>query len=118
MENGWLDPHNGGTYSIIEQGAKSLKGRRVTGDGKYTDLYDFTFEANPSGCFVTSCSESQVTSVLDFSTNFCNLHNLMDGGYEFEEEWAPHSWSCMQHDDSKCGASSKNNFLRGEKKKL
>ena len=50
----------------------------MTGDGKYTDKFIYTFAstAGSTGCSVTACSESQVTSYIDYSTNYCNLKDL------------------------------------------
>jgi hypothetical protein len=36
----------------------------------------FTFISQVDGCAVTACSESQVTSIGDYGTNYCNLHDL------------------------------------------
>ena len=75
----WHDPHNNGTYSVIDDTSQtSLALQRVTGDNKYTDKITFTFEAagNYDGCVVRGCSRSQVTSVADFSTNYCNMYSL------------------------------------------
>jgi len=104
-ENGWVDPHNGGTYSFTSTTSTDIAGTRTTGDGKYTDKYDFHFEADGSGCKVSACSESQVNSVLDYSTNYCNLHSLYcssaDGcpsagtDLTYKESFN----SCSQHDD-------------------
>ena len=77
-KGGWTDPHNGGRYTITAQSESELDGQRVTGDGKYTDKFVYAFAATTgsAGCTVTACSESQVTSYLDFSTNYCNLKDL------------------------------------------
>mmetsp|Transcript_9940 Transcript_9940/g.29229 ORF Transcript_9940/g.29229 Transcript_9940/m.29229 type:complete len:86 (-) Transcript_9940:37-294(-) len=41
---------------------------------------DFAFAAQEDGsCEVSACSESQVFSIADFSTNYCNLHDLYCG---------------------------------------
>jgi len=82
----WTDPHNRGTYTQLSSSRISpnhmlVKGSRLTGDGKYTDLFTFyTIEKSSSSsseqCEVNACSESQVFSILDFSTNYCNLRNL------------------------------------------
>jgi len=82
----WVDPHNGGKlgqakYTIESSTANSIHLHHLTGNGKYTDELILTFAGVMSGdgvetCSVTACSESQVTSVLDFSTNYCNLHDL------------------------------------------
>ena len=47
--------------------------------GRYTDKINFQFAASGSGCSIGACSESQVTSIGDFSTNYCNSRNLYCG---------------------------------------
>ena len=84
---GWVDPHSShgagtnGVYTLLSEPAASvLMLSRRTADDQYTDLLDFAFSANDGGgCVLEGCSESQVPSVLDFSTNFCNLHDLYCG---------------------------------------
>eukprot|EP00933_Yihiella_yeosuensis_P039505 TRINITY_DN3355_c0_g2_i1.p1 TRINITY_DN3355_c0_g2~~TRINITY_DN3355_c0_g2_i1.p1 ORF type:complete len:161 (+),score=17.01 TRINITY_DN3355_c0_g2_i1:149-631(+) len=80
-ENGWTDPHNQGTYTRISDDHDTMKLKRLTGDGKYTDVMMFTFSSSHNGhsCSFAACSESQVNSFLDFSTDYCNLHNLHCG---------------------------------------
>lgn len=79
----WQDPHNNGKYKVIEAADDgSLLLSRRTGNDKYTDKMLFNFEDDQSGekrCTLAACSESQVTSVADFSTNYCNLRNLYCG---------------------------------------
>ena len=72
----WHDPHNNGTYSVLDKSVSStLQLQRVTGDKKYTDKITFTFEDTAAGtCTFQGCSVSQVTSVADFSTNYCNMY--------------------------------------------
>lgn len=104
-KSGWTDPHNGGKYSVTNQTITLLSGQRVTGDGKYTDFFDFSFTASGSGCNVGACSESQVNSLIDFSTNYCNLHSLycssafgcptVGADLAYSETYS----SCHQHDD-------------------
>merc|ERR1712150_235137 len=54
--------------------------QRRTGNGKYTDKLTFTFDKTSLGkCKIQGCSESQVTSVADFSTNYCNLRMMYCG---------------------------------------
>merc|ERR1711862_1042164 len=55
---------------------------RVTGDGKYTDHIRFDLTPNGDKCNIAACSESQVTSVADFGTNYCNLKLLYCGSDE------------------------------------
>ena len=52
---------------------------RVTGDGRYTDKINMDFTDAGSACAVTSCSESQVFSIGDGSTNYCNQRLLLCG---------------------------------------
>ena len=74
--------HPGQYIQLRHQEGVCLRGSRTTGPGAepgpFTDLFGFSFV--PAGaatkCTVTSCSESQVRSSCDFSTNFCNLFNL------------------------------------------
>jgi hypothetical protein len=112
VNSNWVDPHNGGTYTISNTTDTFLSGQRVTGDQKYTDLFDFSFAASGDGCVVEACSESQVMSIKDFSTNYCNLHDLYcnsaDGcptagkDLSYSESYG----SCSEHDSSVCVASS------------
>ena len=79
----WHDPHNNGVYSLLSQSDGDLDFQRVTGNKKYTDLLKFTFEdAADNTCNIQGCSASQVTSVADFSTNYCNLRMLYCGANE------------------------------------
>jgi hypothetical protein len=74
--NGWVDPKtNPGSYNLDNATDTSTGFSRTTGDGQYTDkvTLDFSEEA---GCAVRMCSQSQVTSVADFDTNYCNMWNL------------------------------------------
>jgi len=75
-ENGWKDPHNGGTYSLLEARTDSLKVKRVTGNRIFVDKMVLTLKDSSNGCQVMGCSESQGPSAADGSTNFCNMHDL------------------------------------------
>merc|ERR1719183_255410 len=77
--NGWYDPHNRGRYTLTANSTASMDVKRLTGDGKYTDKLRFTFDDQGASCKFAACSESQVTSVIDYSTNYCNLHDLYCG---------------------------------------
>lgn len=70
-----------GSYELLasEPGGCTKASRTIGPDanpGPFTDLFGFRFSSGGGGCQVTSCSESQVQSKCDFSTNFCNLFNL------------------------------------------
>ena len=56
--------------------------RTTGGPGSYTDRLELKFAVAGSGCQLDACSESQVTSYADFSTNYCNLHDLYCGAAE------------------------------------
>ena len=79
----WVDPHNGGTYTVLSSlgcpgsGCLSILGQRVTGLAPhYTDKFKLTFNGDQSQCTMTACSESQGSSLYDASTNYCNMHVL------------------------------------------
>lgn len=74
----WSDPHNHGLYSITSSSSSEIDVNRKTGDGSnYVDKIIYTFTpSNTNGCDVTACSESQVFSIGDYGTNYCNIHNL------------------------------------------
>jgi len=96
-----------------------IQAQRTTGDGKYTDLFTLTFESiglgsvglgmglNPN-CQMTACSESQVFSILDFSTNYCTLRNLYCNSAEgcapvqYELDYKEDYTSCGQHAVENC----------------
>ena len=75
----WHDPHNNGTYTIDSFSDSSIALHRTTGNGKYTDKMVFTLTSQGAACGFEACSESQVTSVSDFSTNYCNMRMLYCG---------------------------------------
>lgn len=118
-QSGWKDPHNGGTYhttptnKMMMGGRKSMtiSGSRLTGNQKYTDRFDFVLtDTERGGCQMTACSESQVLSVVDFSTNYCNLRmlycnkadgcNVLKHDLDYDEKFA--FGKCSQRDKNKC----------------
>jgi len=85
VSGGWKDPHNGGTYTLLDADDGELTLQRVTANGKFTDKMIFTlssFHSARASCGIHACSESQGFSVKDFSTNYCNLRNLYCGSTE------------------------------------
>ena len=113
-ERNWADPHNGGTYTLLSSNSNTLQGSRRTGDDKYTDLFQLNFDSSntENSCIVNACSESQVTSVLDYSTNYCNLHSLYcnaDGDgcpiVQHELQYKEDFKNCRQHEATKCLAN-------------
>ena len=101
---GFVDPHNGGTYSLLDRANDTsstiIHGMRITGSGSsthYTDKFTLTLSATSQGCDVIACSESQGTSMRDSSTNYCNLHvlycsgsqgcpSISEPGFDYDEE--------------------------------
>jgi hypothetical protein len=52
---------------------------RLTGDGKYTDKMVFSLTDAGGSCKIEACSESQVFSIGDAGTNYCNVKLLVCG---------------------------------------
>ena len=79
-------------------------GSRTTGDGKYVDKFKNSLAADgDGGCTLTACSESQSTSVIDYSTNYCNLRNLYGANASATAlAYVEHMDSCTQHESSLC----------------
>jgi len=74
----WHDPHNNGTYSVESYGG-TFSTSRLTGDGKYTDKQIFTLTDQSGSCLIEACSRSQVFSIGDFGTNYCDVKMLFCG---------------------------------------
>jgi hypothetical protein len=75
--NGWVDPKtNPGSYVLTSNSTSGVAFSRTTGDGQYTDLVTADFQGDATGCAATFCSQSQVFSIGDFDTNYCNSRNL------------------------------------------
>lgn len=98
----WTDPHNAGNYTMLDQAGNDLQISRVTGDGKYTDLIVFQLIQDYSNCRMSACSESQVYSVGDAGTNFCNIHDL----YCAEEGCNPFTVMSYTEDVGTCTEAS------------
>jgi len=110
-QNGWKDPHNGGSYGDRSPATASLiQGKHITGSSQhYEDHFNLAFEQNGADCKLSGCSQSQVTSYLDFSTNFCNMHDLYCGSEDkcpvIKSDFKGYTetfGSCKQHDSTKC----------------
>merc|ERR1711990_82962 len=121
-QNGWVDPHNGGIYSVLNSEAGVVTTQRTTnpetsvGGQVYTDKQTFVLtERDQGGCRIKACSESQGTSVGDFSTNYCDIRNLYCGSADgcttllndFTHEEANHDGSIgAGHDAGQCIVSA------------
>jgi len=119
----WVDPHNGGIYALTSSSADGViqverstnPGTSVPAGTTYTDKQTFVLSADGAGCKIEACSESQSTSVGDFSTNYCDIRNLYGGsadGYtvvakDFTHEETSHKGSIgAGHDATKCIVST------------
>lgn len=118
----WVDPHNAGIYSLVSNENGVILTERSTNPGTsvpagttYVDKQAFVLSDADAGCKIEACSESQSTSVGDFSTNYCDIRNLYGGsadGYsvvakDFTHEENSHKGSIgAGHDASKCIVSS------------
>jgi len=105
----WVDPHNGGNYTLLSDNRPStiLMSRAAGSQAKtpkgpnYDDQVKFTFLPTDGGCQVRACSESHVTSVIDFGTNYCNMHDLICKDPEYCGK-TPSNYSYTEKVDS-CG---------------
>lgn len=119
--NGWVDPHNGGIYSVLDSSSGIVSTQRTTnpatsvGGTVYTDKQIFVLTDEAGGCKIEACSESQGTSVGDFSTNYCDVRNLYCGSadncktvsHDFTHTEDSHKGSIgAGHDASVCIVSS------------
>merc|ERR1711879_246015 len=118
----WVDPHNGGIYSLTSSEDGIIKTQRSTNPATsvpagttYIDKQIFVLTGSGDSCKIEACSESQSTSVGDFSTNYCDILNLYGGsaaGYnvvskDFTSDESSHKGSVgAGHDASKCIVSS------------
>ncbi|KAK7110172.1 uncharacterized protein [Littorina saxatilis] len=69
-------------YGLTSKTSTQLQAKHVTPVKHYVDDLTFTFkpEGGGSGCQVDGYSTSETWyAVLDYSTNYCNLHNLITG---------------------------------------
>ncbi|XP_070566693.1 uncharacterized protein [Ptychodera flava] len=82
----WKGPENcegGGEkclYEVIFSNATYIKGTHTTPVKKYVDTFTFTFVNANLTCKAEGFSSSDVWyAVLDYGTNYCNIHNLIEG---------------------------------------
>eukprot|EP01061_Rhynchopus_euleeides_P001326 TRINITY_DN1093_c0_g1_i1.p1 TRINITY_DN1093_c0_g1~~TRINITY_DN1093_c0_g1_i1.p1 ORF type:complete len:186 (+),score=53.54 TRINITY_DN1093_c0_g1_i1:60-560(+) len=105
----WTDPHNAGNYTVTSTDVDSVNGKRITGKPPhYEDHFTMKFATSGSSCEITSCSVSQSASFLDYSTNYCNVHNLYCGSangckflssnFAYTEKFG----KCRQHETKDC----------------
>lgn len=107
QSNHWHDPHNNGSYNFFgDQTTDEISLERISGSGskiKYTDniVFSFVSSANNQYCRISATSNSQVFSILDFGTNFCNINNL----YCSDEGCRPFKFLSYVYKVGKCTSS-------------
>ena len=69
----------GGNYAIVQKNSpSSIWVTRTTPVKKYVDDIEFTVGSNVSGsCTMSAKSRSQSLSYYDYSTNYCNMFNVI-----------------------------------------
>merc|ERR1711972_1297557 len=74
-----------GIYSVLASSGTEIETKRTTNPKKsvggqtYTDKQTFTLSDKDGSCEIAACSESQGSSLKDFSTNYCDIRNLYCG---------------------------------------
>ncbi|XP_048756013.2 uncharacterized protein LOC125666772 [Ostrea edulis] len=69
-------------YKFVSEASNQLKAKHETPVKHYVDDLTFTFTpvSSSAGCNVQGFSTSETWyAVLDYGTNYCNLHNLITG---------------------------------------
>ncbi|KAK6166522.1 hypothetical protein SNE40_023188 [Patella caerulea] len=67
-------------YSLVSQSSSQVKATHETPVKHYKDDLTFTFSQNGNLCQIHGYSRSETWyAVLDYGTNYCNLHNLITG---------------------------------------
>eukprot|EP00591_Stephanopyxis_turris_P012455 CAMPEP_0195518182 /NCGR_PEP_ID=MMETSP0794_2-20130614/12500_1 /TAXON_ID=515487 /ORGANISM="Stephanopyxis turris, Strain CCMP 815" /LENGTH=171 /DNA_ID=CAMNT_0040647107 /DNA_START=50 /DNA_END=565 /DNA_ORIENTATION=+ len=111
MNGTWTDPHNGGNYTLLSDSDTLIDAQRHVGAGHgdyKPDKFGIGLTSNGDSCDVDACSESQILSVEDFSTNYCNTFNLFcgtdDGCKPLEHDLSSTITvkHCKYHDQTQC----------------
>ncbi|KAH9503220.1 hypothetical protein Btru_068497 [Bulinus truncatus] len=94
-------------YTFVSFENSVLKATHTTPVKQYVDDLTFVFKENePEVCLVNGYSRSQTWyAVLDYGTNYCNLHNLITGSglnetKGFTEE--TNNGRCTQYSSANC----------------
>ncbi|XP_046556940.1 uncharacterized protein LOC124266180 [Haliotis rubra] len=67
-------------YKLVSKTKTQVKATRETPKQRYVDDLTFTFTQDRNKCNVAGVSRSRAWyAVLDYGTNYCNLHNLIVG---------------------------------------
>jgi len=77
--DGWVDPHNRGTYTFLSNNNNLITTKRLTGNRLFIDKQTFSLQptgTNSTGCVAYMCSESQGTSADSGGTDMCDMFDL------------------------------------------
>ena len=90
-------------YNLTSESEQRITATHTTPLKLYVDDLTFDFATVEGSCEVKAFSTSQLWyAFLDFGTNYCNLHNLVEGtgmkGYT-EETW---NSKCTQYTSANC----------------
>ncbi|RUS80634.1 hypothetical protein EGW08_011584 [Elysia chlorotica] len=93
-------------YSLEHFDGTTLLAKHETPQKHYVDNLKMVFTSNGSNCAIHGESSSELWyAVLDYGTNYCNLHNLITGSQldqttGFSE--STNNWKCTQYSSANC----------------
>merc|ERR1711916_42033 len=89
-------------YTLLSSSEARIKARHETPKKHYTDTMTFEFSGSGSSCEVSAFSSSDTWyAILDFGTNYCNLHNVVSiVDAPFTEETSDSV--CTQYSSANC----------------
>jgi len=93
-------------YTLKQYSKLEIKATHKTPVHKYVDDLTFKFTAKDAGCKVQGHSSSETWyAILDYGTNYCNLHNLLTGAKlnkspHFQEKTS--NKICTQYSSANC----------------
>jgi hypothetical protein len=93
-------------YKITSQTDTQIKGTHTTPVHDYVDDLTMDFVDSGNSCTVDGYSTSELWyAILDYGTNYCNLHNIVTGAgldkvYSFSEKTSDSD--CTQYSSADC----------------
>ncbi|XP_070566687.1 uncharacterized protein [Ptychodera flava] len=108
----WKGPENcesGGEkclYELTSSDGGAITGKHTTPVNKYVDSLRFILDESDGLCKVKGTSSSDLDyAYLDYSTNYCNLHNLIEGAQLHTEKGYSETTDndvCTQYSSANC----------------
>ena len=103
---GTNEVHEKCLYRLISRTTSQIKATHETPIKRYVDTLTFTLTPDGKGCNVDGFSTSNTWyAILDYGTNYCNLHNLADGSGLLQSSGFVETTSdnkCTQFSSSDC----------------